>query len=120
MAQMKQDGVKPQNFSWVEEGVLAAMAYPYRNGNLDYLKEQAIATLINYQNIPKDEQKNYSKHEVESAEGIQYIADPKGYGIKVHHLYIEDFTAPSLEQVILYHLNYNIFVFFLYLDDQNE
>ena len=105
---------EPGNFSWVEKGVLAAMAYPDEKGNLDYLKEEAIAVLINYQNIPKDEQKKYSKDEIEEAEEKQYLADPKGYGIKVYHLYIEDFTSPSLELVILYHHNYNIFVLLLF------
>ena len=105
---------KPVNFSWVEEDVLAAMAYPKEKGNLEFLEKNAIAVLINYQNIPKDKQEYYDVYEVQKAEDIQYAANPKSYGIKVHHLYIKDWTAPSFEQVILYHHNYNIFVLLLF------
>ena len=105
---------KPDNYSWVEKDVLAAMAYPDVKGNMEYLKKEAIATFINYQNIPKDEQKKYDKDEVELAEEKQYVADPKGYGITVHYLYIKDFTSPSFELVILCHNNFNIFVLLLF------
>ena len=104
---------EPENFSWVEDNI-AAMAYPYQQGNLEYLKKVAIAVLINYQNIPKNEQKKYREDEIAEAEERQYLADPKGYGIDVYHLYIEDYTGPSLELVMLYHHNYNIFVLLLF------
>ena len=105
---------EPENFSWVEKDVLAAMAYPGKKGNLEFLRKNAIAVLINYQNIPKVKQKDYDDREINKAESIQYVADPKNYGIKVYCLYIKDWTAPSFEQVILYHHNYNIFVLLLF------
>ena len=105
---------EPENFSWVEKDVLAAMAYPGKKGNLEFLRKNAIAVLINYQNIPKATQKDYDSHEVENAEMVQYVADPKKYRITVYCLYIKDWTAPSFEQVILYHHNYNIFVLLLF------
>ena len=109
-----EESKKPENFSWMEKGVLAAMAYPDKKENLKCLQKEAIEVLINHQIIPKAKQKNYDDHEVAEAEKKQYLADPNNYGIKVHLLYIPDFTAPSFEQVKLYHHNYNIFVLLLF------
>lgn len=111
-----EESAEPKKFSWVEKGVLAAMAYPETAGNMKYLKEQGIAILINFQNIPEDEQENYDEDEVKAAEQKQYQVNPKNYGITVHHMYIDDYEAPTVEQVTLFHYNYSI-LFFYCLDD---
>ena len=63
-----EESVEPGKFSWIEKGVLDDMAYPEISGNIKYLKEQDIAILINFQNIPKEEQKKFEEDEVKEAE----------------------------------------------------
>ena len=36
----------PLNFSWLEEGKIAALAFPYVNGNFEYLLHHGIRYLI--------------------------------------------------------------------------
>ena len=75
---------RPYNFSWFVPEVLAGMGYPRAKGNLEFLKEKKIEVLINYHD--KDES--------------SYFDDPKKFGISVIKMYIKDWGAPSLEQVM--------------------
>ena len=38
--------IRPPNFSWVEEGKIAAMAYPSQPGHFKYLQDEGVAYLV--------------------------------------------------------------------------
>ena len=38
--------IRPPNFSWVEEGRMAAMAYPSQPGHFKHLQDEGVAYLV--------------------------------------------------------------------------
>lgn len=71
---------QPGNFSWFVEGRLAGMRYP-RETDIAFLARHGVKTLVN---LTGDD---------------YYSAVAEAEGIKVHTIYIPDFTPPTLEQI---------------------
>lgn len=67
-----------RGFSWVEEGVLAAMPYPR---DLDAVGAEGVTTLVSLTELPLD------------AEALESA------GLQSLHLPVADFTAPTLQQM---------------------
>ncbi|XP_073493724.1 dual specificity protein phosphatase 23 [Phyllobates terribilis] len=72
--------VPPHNFSWVEPGLIAAMAMPRLPAHYDYLYENGI------------------RHLVTLTENKPLYLDTCP-GITLHRIRIMDFCPPSLEQI---------------------
>ena len=79
------DPIEPYNFKWFEKDTLAAMAYPGVTGNVKYLKENGIKVLINLDDDPPS-----------------YLDEAKSNGIVVYPIVFENFTAPTMELVLIY------------------
>ncbi|KAI6648517.1 hypothetical protein LOD99_8149 [Oopsacas minuta] len=68
------------HFSWVSEGRLAGLAYPYKDEDFSLLSQNGIKVLINLT--------GYSD--------AIYKANAKKYNIEMVDLFIEDFQSPSV------------------------
>lgn len=71
----------PWNFSWFIDGKLAGMAYP-RDKHIPFLVASGLQTIINLTPFPAD-----------------YEDMANAHGITVHNIIIEDFCAPSYDQI---------------------
>ena len=73
---------RPEAFSWVAPGVLAAMARPYdTRGALEFLRDEGIDVVVSLTERP--------------------LAPPllEEFGIEYHHIPVEDFAPPTQEQI---------------------
>ncbi len=71
----------PWNFSWFIDGKLAGMAYP-RDKHVPFLLASGLQTIVNLTPFPAD-----------------YEDTAKTHGITVYNITIEDFEAPSYDQI---------------------
>ncbi len=71
----------PWNFSWFIDGKLAGMAYP-RDKHIPFLVASGLQTIINLTPFPAD-----------------YKDVANAHGITVHNIIIEDFRAPTYDQI---------------------
>ena len=73
----------PRNFSWFVEKKVAGLGYPFGEGDMTFLADQGVKTLVN---LCESERPFYA----EKAETL---------GIKIVFIPIVDFTPPTLEQI---------------------
>ncbi len=71
----------PWNFSWFIDGKLAGMAYP-RSRHVPFLLASGLQTIVNLTPFPAD-----------------YEDTAQTHGITVYNINIEDFEAPSYDQI---------------------
>ncbi|XP_031565985.1 dual specificity protein phosphatase 23-like [Actinia tenebrosa] len=73
----------PRNFSWLEEGKLAGLAYPSSKSDIQYLMSQGIQHLITLTESP-----------------LSSTIDIDGFvNLKFSHIPVVDLTPPTLDQI---------------------
>jgi atypical dual specificity phosphatase len=73
----------PRNFSWLEEGKLAGLAFPSTRSDIEYLINQGIKHLITLTGSP-----------LSTSLDIDGLAE-----LKISHVPVVDLTPPTLDQV---------------------